>query len=248
MESMAGVGRYLGVALTMAYGVYAGAALVRELVPRVDWQAMLLVAVWMVPLLALVALALLRPDRGGPFLGWTSAAVVEIVLLVASVGMVVGDLASHVSAVLVFVTAVPLGFLGLRRPLFAGVFLLGLGAAFWVAVVVGSYIAGAAHAHNLVPTGWIRAVDLPVLVLGVLFLVVATFGQPPRLASLPTLVPPPRAERPAGRPPGRRPGRGPGRRPARRPGRRPGRGSGGVGDGLRGRPPRLQPRDRHPER
>jgi len=244
---MATIGRYLGVALTVAYGVYAGAALVRELVPRGDRQAMLLVACWMVPLVALAALALLRPDRGGPVLGWTSAAVVEIVLLVASVGMIPGDLASHVSAVLVFVTAVPLGFLGLHRPLFAGVFLLGLGAAFWVAVLVGSYIAGAAHMHDLVLTGWIRAVDLPVLVLGALFLVVAAFGQPPRLASLPTLVPPPRPERPSGRPPGRRPGRTPGRRPGRTPGRRPGRGSGGVGDGLRRRPPRLQPRDGHSE-
>lgn len=235
MGTMAGVGRYLGVALTVAYGLYAGAALVRELVTRGDWQEMLLVACWMVPLVVLAALALLLPERAGPVLGWTSATVAEIVLLVASVGLVPGDLASRASAVLVFVTAVPLGFLGLRRPLFAGVFLLGLGAAFWVAALVGSYIAGTAHMHDLALTGWIRTVDLPLLVLGALFLVVATFGQPPRLASLPRLVPPPRPERPAGRAPGPR-GR-----------RNPSRGSGGVRDDLRRRPSRLQPRDRHPE-
>ena len=243
MEAMATVGRYLGVALTVAYGVLAGGVLVRELVPRGGWQAMLLVACWMVPLLALVALALLRPDRGGPVLGWTSAAVAEIVLLVASVGLVPGDLVSRVSAVLVFVTAVPLGILGLRRPLFAGVFMLGLGAAFWVAVLVGSFIAGTMHVHDLALSGWIRTVDLPVLVLGALFLVVAAFGQPPRLASLPRLVPPPRSERPVGRPPGRRPGRAAGRAAEHAPGR----GSGRVGEGVRRRPARLQPRDRHPE-
>ncbi|HET7357796.1 MAG TPA: hypothetical protein VFJ09_14095 [Nocardioidaceae bacterium] len=223
---MAGVGRYLGVALTLAYGVYAGAALVRELVPRGDWQAMLLVACWMVLLVALAALALLRPDRAGPVLGWTSAAVAEVVLLVGSVGLVPGDLASQVSAVLVFVTAVPLGLLGLRRPLFAGVFLLALGAAFWLAALVGSYIAGTASVHDLALTGWIRAVDVPVLALGALFLVVATFGQPPHLAALPGLVPPPRPDRPAGRRPGPRSGRSPGRRSGRSPGPRPGRGTG----------------------
>ena len=242
MGAMAGVGRYLGVALTVAYGLYAGAALVRELVTSGGWQEMLLVACWMVPLVVLAALALLRPERTGPVLGWASASVAEIVLLVASVGLVPGDLASRVSAVLVFVTAVPLGFLGLRRPLFAGVFLLGLGGAFWVAALVGSYIAGTAHVHvhDLALTGWIRTVDLPLLVLGALFLVVAAFGQPPGLASLPRLVPPPRRERPAGRAPGPR-------APGTRGGRTPRRGSGGIRNDLRRRPSRLEPRDRHPE-
>jgi len=238
MKTMATVVRYLGLALTVVYGVLAGGVLVREQVHRGDWQEMLIVACWMVPMVALAALALWRPDRGGPVLGWTSAGVVEVVLLVGSVGLVPGDLLSRVSAVLVFATAVPLGFLGLRRPLFAGAFLLALGAAFWVAVLLGSFIAGAARMHDLALTGWVRAVDLPVLLLGAVFLLAAVFHRPPQMVPLPAPV------RPVGHPPGQRPARPPGRRPGR-PGSR---GSGRVGDGLRRRPAGLEPRDRHPER
>jgi len=238
MKAMATVVRYLGLALTVVYGVLAGEVLVREQVHQGDWQEMLIVACWMVPMVAFAALALRRPDHGGPLLGWTSAAVVEVVLLVGSVGLVPGDLLSRVSAVLVFATAVPLGFLGLRRPLLAGAFLFALGAAFWLAVLLGSFIAGAARMHDLALTGWVRAVDLPVLLLGAVFLLAAAFHRPPQMVSLPAPV------RPAGHPPDQRPARPPGHRPGR-PG---GRGSGRVGNGLRRRSAGLEPRDRHPER
>jgi len=195
------VGRYLGLVLTVVYGVLAGAVLVHDLVHPGDWHAMLLVACWMAPMVALAALAVLRPQRAGPVLGWTTAAVVEIVLLVASVGLVPGDLGSHVCAVLVFITAVPLGFLGLRRPLFAGAFLLALGGAFWLAVLLGSVIAGA-RMHDLVLTGWGDAVGLPVLVLGAVFLLAAAFQRPPRMIPLPS-PPPPRGRRPGTSPPPR---------------------------------------------
>ena len=241
MKAMATVARYLGLALTVVYGGVAGGVVVRDQVQRGDWQEMLLLACWMVPMAALVALALLRPDRGGPVLGWTNAVVVETVLLFGSVGLVPGDLLSRVSAVLVFATAVPLGFLGLRRPLLAGVSLLALGVAFWLAVLFGSFIAGAARLHDLALTGWVRAVYLPVLLLGAVFLLAAAFHRPPQMVPLPAPL------RPAGHPPGHRPGRPPGRRPGR-PGGPGGRGSGRVGDGVRRRPAGLEPRDRHPER
>ena len=208
--------RYFAFALTVVYTLTSGTLLAGAMATHPGgWQSTLAIAGWALPLAGLAALALLRPAGTGPALGWTAAAVVEVVLLVGSVGLFPYHLASRVSAVMVLVVAVPLGFLGLHRPRFAGVFLLGLGCGYLTAVIIGSLIGGAAPAHWFDVRGWARPIGLPVPILALVYLAASLLQRPVR-ASPPVSVPRP--------------------------------GSSGVGNARRGRPARLQARNRHPER
>lgn len=207
--------RYVGLLLTAVYAVVCGAWLVLRLEDSPGgWEAALVIVIWMLPLVVLTALALRRPQPTGPALAWLSAVVVELVLLAGSVGLFPHHPTSRISAVLVFVVAVPLGALGLHRPRLAGYLLVGLGAGYLGAVVLGTLIGGFPHGHGFWVRGWARPVGLPMPVLGLVFLVASLFR--PRRAG--------RVRVPRGT------------------------GSGAVGDGLRRRTTRLQPRNGHPER
>ncbi len=159
----------LVIVYTMVGAVYLAG---RMLTSSTGWQTALFVAVWTLPLAGLAALGLLRPRAGTPTLGWVTGAVVELLLLVASVGMVPHDLATEVSAVTVFVVAVSLGFLGVHRPRFAALMMLALAVTLWVSLLVGGLIGGVkpGHLHHLLVYGPSRTVALPVAVLGLLFL------------------------------------------------------------------------------
>jgi len=170
--------RYVGLALTATYAVGCGAWLVSLLAHQPGgWAAALVVVGWGLPLAVLTALALLRPQRTGPALAWLSAVLVEFVLLAGSVGLFPHHVASRVSAVLVFVLAVSLGALGLHRPRLSGLVLLGLGVGYLVAVVGGTMIGPAPHAHGFLVRGWARPVGLPVPALALVFLVANLGGR-----------------------------------------------------------------------
>lgn len=170
--------RYVGLALTAAYAVGCGAWLVSRFAEQPGgWHAALVVVGWVLPLAVLTALALLWPQRTGPALAWLSAVVVEFVLLVGSVGLFPHHVASRVSAVLVFVLAVSLGALGLRRPRLAGLVLLGLGVGYLVAVVGGTMIGPSPHEHGFLVRGWARPVGLPIPALALAPLVASRFGR-----------------------------------------------------------------------
>jgi hypothetical protein len=91
--------------------------------PR-GFPAVLLSASWFVPMAALAVYSLRRPETATTVLTVPSALVASFVVLDGVFGMVPRDEIGPVASIIGFAVAVPLGFLGLRRPLRAGWLLL----------------------------------------------------------------------------------------------------------------------------
>ena len=157
--------RYVAFVLVMVYAVLgAGLVIGFTIADPGGWRAVLLVASWLVPLAALVALALLRPERAATVLTWVTALVAAFVLVYDAVAV-----RSHngpVSAVVVFALAVALGFLGLSWATLAGLLMVADGAAPLLGLGIGALVHGQAAGLG----GSATAAAVPVLAFGALFL------------------------------------------------------------------------------
>jgi hypothetical protein len=158
--------RYVAFGLAVLYGVLGGVFVIGETFADPGGAAAAgLVAAWLVPLVALVVLVVLRPDRAAAVLVWVTGGVVVLVLLA---GTLVDPraLAGPIGPIAVFALALPLAFLGVHTPRLAGLLLVGAAAA----LIVAALLAAAVHGHRTGIGGSTAAVVLPVLGIGGLFL------------------------------------------------------------------------------
>jgi hypothetical protein len=131
------------------------------------WRAVALVASWLVPLVLLAWFALRRPDAAEPVLVVATILVAGFSLADAAIGIVPRDNWGPMVAVAVFALGLALAFLGLHRPSRAGVLLVSLAAAQFVAVVLEHAGSGA---PRLSLGGSSGVVVVPLLLGGLLFL------------------------------------------------------------------------------
>jgi hypothetical protein len=158
--------RYVTFGLAMVYGVVGGLFVIGETFAAPGGAAAAgLVACWLVPLAALVALALVLPDRAVAVLTWVTGAVVVFVLLAGTLLDPRGQ-AGPIGAITVFALSVALAFLGVRQPRPAGLLMVAAAAG----LVVAQLLAAAVHGHHAGIGGSTAAVVVPVLALGGLFL------------------------------------------------------------------------------
>jgi hypothetical protein len=158
--------RYVAFGLALLYGVLGGVFVIGETFADPGGAAAAgLVAAWLVPLGALVALVVLRPEPAATVLVWVTGGVVVLVLLAGTL-LGPGAPAGPIGAVAVFALAMPLAFLGVHAPRLAGLLLVGAAAA----LVVAALLAAAVHGHRTGIGGSTAAVALPVLAIGGLFL------------------------------------------------------------------------------
>lgn len=174
---MAGVLERTGFVLTLAYGLVGLVFMAGEaFVDPGGWRAVGLISSWLVPLLLLVLLVRRRPLSAGRVL-----TVMTAVAVVISLWQTMGadrrfDRPGPVAAALIFVTAVPLGVLGRRRPVVSGLLLLVLGGAPLLFSVLGPapFVLGSTE-----------AAVLPPLLVGVAYLASVVAPRPRRAVSRP---------------------------------------------------------------
>lgn len=178
MTTAAKMLRYIAFVLMALFAVLGAAFIAAEtLTDPGGVAAVLLSASWAIPLIALAAFALWRPDMAAMVLTVLATLVALFVVLDGMFGIVPMDDIGPVGAIGVFAVAVPLGFLGVHRPLAAGLLLLLVGAATIAAAfarTLGEAPAGAAIG------GSAGAVAVPVVFIGVLFLIAAALQPRPR--------------------------------------------------------------------
>jgi hypothetical protein len=178
MTSASTVLRYAAFGLTVILAVFGSAFIIGEiLVDPGGLPAVLLSASWFVPMVALAVVAFRRPEMATTVLTVVTAIVASFVLLDGVFGIVPRDEIGPVASIGVFAVAVPLGFLGLRRPLRAGWLLLLLGAANLADVFVKMLGAGDGPPVDAAIGGSSGAVAVPVVIIGGLFLVAASLER-----------------------------------------------------------------------
>lgn len=156
--------RYAAFTLIALFGLLGGLFLTGEtFADPGGWSAVMMTAAWVLPLIALSAYAVRSPRAAGP-LFVTLTVVVVLFILADSVLGIVSRGAGPVGAVAVFALAVPLAFVGMHRAKLAGVLLLGAGSA----------LLAATRGHLGGSSG---AVALPILVIGLLFLLSAVLDH-----------------------------------------------------------------------
>jgi hypothetical protein len=130
------------------------------------FPAVLLSASWFVPMVALTVIALRRPEMATTVLTVVTAVVASFVVLDGVFGIVPRDEIEPVASIGVFAVAVPLGFVGLHRPLRAGWLLLLVGAANLAEVFVKMLGAGGGPSLDAALGGTSGAVAVPVVIIG----------------------------------------------------------------------------------
>ena len=160
--------RYTAFSWMALIGLFGGLFVIGETFDDPGgWQAVAMVASWLVPLVSLACFALQRPAAATPVLVVATALVALFTLGDATVGIVPRDSWGPVAAIAVFAVAVVLAFLGLHRPSRAGVLLVALGAAQLAAVV----LERAGSGEPRLSLGGSSGVVVPVLLGGLLFLI-----------------------------------------------------------------------------
>lgn len=142
--------------------------------------ALLMSAAWLVPTIGLSVFALLRADRAAPILVGATVAVVGFSLADAFFEIIPRDEWGPVSAVAVLALGVTLAFLGLHRSALAGVLMIVAALAQWGAAAL-SFVVREAGVGGPGPGallgGSSGAVVLPLLLVGVLFVIAASFDH-----------------------------------------------------------------------
>jgi hypothetical protein len=128
-------------------------------------------------MVALAVVALRRPEIATTVLTVVTAVLASFVVLDGVFGIVPRDEIGPVASIGVFAVAVPLGFLGLHRPLRAGWLLLLVGAANLVDVFVRMLGANDGPPLDAGLGGSSGAVAVAVVIIGGLFLVAASLER-----------------------------------------------------------------------
>jgi hypothetical protein len=175
MTAAAKVVKYLAFALMALFAVLGGAFIIGETFMDRNWaSAALTSAAWVVPMLAMSAYALWRPDAATKILAVAAIVTAIFVVSDATLDVVPRDEVGPVGTITVFAVAVALSFLGLHHPAAAG----------WLLLLVGmANLAGPASRilqRDGAPLGAALggssgAVALPVMVIGAVFLIAAFF-------------------------------------------------------------------------
>jgi hypothetical protein len=156
------------------------------------WAAVGLTALWLVPLVALSAFALVRPEPAAPVLVGVTGAVALFSLADSAFGIVPRDAWGPVAAIAVFAAAVALAFLGLHRARLAGLLMVVLAVVQLAATMLGVAVHGAGEGPGpgALLGGSSGVVVVPVLVVGALFLLAGSLDHEPLRPSAPPRVRP----------------------------------------------------------
>lgn len=168
------VTRIIAVGVTALFGLLGALFVAGEvLTDPGGWKGVALVASWGVPMVALVVLALLRPEIASRVLPWALAVVGVLALVDAATGVL--EHGGPVSTIAMFAVVIPCGLLGLHKAGEAGLLTLGAAALQLLAVVVQharrADDSGPSLAHALGGSSGVLVV--PLLVCAALLLVTA---------------------------------------------------------------------------
>lgn len=165
MTRTAKVLRYVAFTLMALFGLGGAMAVAGgTFVDPGGWAAVAVTAAWVLPFIALCVFALRRPAAAGPVLVGATALVGVLTLTDSAVGTDVNRDTAFYAAFAVFAIGVSLAFLGLHRAKLAGLLM----------VVAGLAQLAANWGHlDLVP----GLVALPILVVGLLFLLAGALGH-----------------------------------------------------------------------
>lgn len=144
------------------------------------WDAVLMTAGWVLPMLALVVYALVRKDAAGPVFIAVTAFVGLSTVLDSLLSVVPRDEWGPVLAISVFSLGVALAFLGLYRSSLAGLLMVLLAVVQLAAVVLLHLVHGnlsEGPGLGAMLGGSSGAVVMPLLVIGLLFLIAGSLGH-----------------------------------------------------------------------
>ncbi len=165
--------RYVAFTLMMLFGVVGIAFVVGEtFTDPGGWPAVALTAAWAVPMLALIAYALVRKERAAPVFVVVTVLIAILAIVYEIAGTRTRSGMGPVSAISVFALGVALAFLGLYRSLLAGVLLVVLAAVQLAATMLGAAVAGGPDGGR--PLGSILGgssgvIVVPLALIGLLF-------------------------------------------------------------------------------
>lgn len=134
---------------------------------------------WLVPVAGLSALALLRPDWGGPVLIGVTALAIAFSWADTVFQLIPTDSWGPVGSMSLLGLGVALGFLGLHRSKLAGWLLVIASAAQMLGIVIGSLRMGDGDGPGpgAMLGGSSGVVVLPLLVIGVLFVIAGSISH-----------------------------------------------------------------------
>lgn len=178
--------KYLAFTLILLFGVFgllfAAGYAVED--PG-GWAAAGLISAQLVPIIILAVLALWKPAWAAPVFVVITVLVVLFNILDSAFGLLDRNVLGPIGSISVLALALSLGFLGLRRTTLAGILLVVLAVAQFVATVVGffSRMAGMDEAPPIgaMLGGSSGVVVVPILIVGILFWVagaLATKSKP----------------------------------------------------------------------
>ncbi len=149
------------------------------------WIAVLMTAGWVLPMAALIAYVLVRKEAAGPVFVGVTVFVGLSTVLDSLLTVVPRDDWGPVLAVTVFSLGVALAFLGLFRARLAGLLLLALAFVQLVATALGHLVHGGLFSGEgpglmALLGGSSGVVVLPLVLIGVLFLMSDSLGHEPR--------------------------------------------------------------------
>ncbi|GAA2104217.1 hypothetical protein GCM10009841_21960 [Microlunatus panaciterrae] len=181
MTGTAKVLRWIAFVLMTLFGLLGGLFVAGYAFEDLDiWTAIGSTAAWAVPMIALSAFALWRPDPAVPVFVGLTAIVGVLTLLNTGFRLINTNVVGPVAAIGVFALAVSLGFLGLHRASMAGLLMVLLALAQFGATVLGfagelSGGEGPSLANMLTTSSGV--VVVPTLVVGTIFLVAGGLGH-----------------------------------------------------------------------
>ncbi len=183
----------VALSLMGALGLFIGLFIIGETMSDPGgWRGIGLVALWLVPLLAAVALAWLRPDWAKWLLAVLTVGVTGLLLWSVVAPQPWSDFENRngpILAIAVFALAIPLTVLGWRQPLPAGSMLLVLG----LTPVVGLlFLAATGGVHGdgagIPPQAGLVVLSVPLVLVGALLLIAGLSDR--GAAPLPPATPP----------------------------------------------------------
>ena len=168
--------RYVAFSLMALFGLFGGLFVAGETFDDPGgWLAVGVTALWVLPLAALALFAVRRPAAAGPVLVGSTACAVLFTLADSAFGIIPRDDWGPVAAIVVFALGVALAFLGLHRAELAGLLMVVAALGQLAATAIGVGDEGPGPGARL--GGSSGVVILPLLVVGLLFLIAGSLGH-----------------------------------------------------------------------
>ena len=174
--------RYVAFGLMSVYAVLAGGFILGEtFIDPGGWTALGVSLLWAGPLVGLSVLAARRPAMAAEVLVVLTGLVSVFTLADAVFGLLPRG-TGPVAAIMVFTLGVALGFLGLHRPMLSGLLMLVVAAAQAAATLLGHAMENIGVGPGpgaLLTSSSSGVVVLPLVVVGVLYVLAAVVGREP---------------------------------------------------------------------